>query len=102
MGAWKKEGPLRAPLEKERNGPAIGFKTAPSSNGRTPALTGREVRVRIPAGLPRIEFSGTAVVAPATAPLNRPGGGPEANDHPANINLAGLICQSLAEAIPFT
>jgi hypothetical protein len=45
------------------------------------------VRVRISAGLPRIEFSGTAVVAPATAPINRPGDEPEANDHPANIRL---------------
>jgi hypothetical protein len=26
--AWKKEGPLRTPLNKERNGPAIGFNTA--------------------------------------------------------------------------
>jgi hypothetical protein len=25
-GATKKEGPLRSPLNKERNGPAIGFK----------------------------------------------------------------------------
>jgi len=24
-GAWKKEGPLRTPLETERNDPAIGF-----------------------------------------------------------------------------
>jgi hypothetical protein len=32
------------------------------------------------------------VVAAATAPINRPGDEPEANDHPANIRLAGLIC----------
>jgi hypothetical protein len=26
--AWKKKGPLRSPLNKERNGPAIGFDIA--------------------------------------------------------------------------
>ena len=26
QGGEKKEGPLRSPLNKERNGPAIGFK----------------------------------------------------------------------------
>jgi hypothetical protein len=53
-----------------------------------------------PGGAAKDRISGTAVVAAATVPINRPGDEPDANDHLANISLAGLICQSLAEAIP--
>jgi hypothetical protein len=44
-----------------------------------------------PGSLKNTEFkiSGTAVVAAATAPINRPGDEPEANDHLANIALQG-------------
>jgi hypothetical protein len=66
----------------------------PDIKVRYHARTDVPVRVRIPAGLPRIEFSGTAVVAPATAPINRPGDEPEANDHPVDIRLARRFCQS--------
>ena len=38
--------------------------------------------------------SGTALVAAAAVPINHPGDEPEANDHPANIRLAGRTCQS--------
>jgi hypothetical protein len=44
----------------------------PDIKVRYHARTDVPVRVRIPAGLPRIEFSGTAVVAPATAPIITP------------------------------
>lgn len=40
------------------------------------------------------QFSGTAVVAAAAAPINHPGDEPEANDHLSNIHLAGLYRQS--------
>ena len=46
-----------------------------------------------PGSLKNTEFnSGTAVVAAATAPINRAGDEPEANDHMANIRRARLIC----------
>lgn len=43
-----------------------------------------------------LQFSGTALVAAAAAPINHPGDEPEANDHLSNIRLAGRFCQSRA------
>lgn len=50
--------------------------TAPWSNGRTLALTCGEVRVRIPAGQPRI--SGTGAAGNSTGPKPQPGIEPRA------------------------
>ena len=58
-------GPFRAPREGHGTARQSASLNAPLSNGRTLALTGGEVRVRIPAGQPR--NSGT--VAALTAPV---------------------------------
>jgi hypothetical protein len=47
------------------------------------------------------QSSGAAMVAPVTAPIKHTGDEPEANDHLANIRLARLYFQHLAESHPF-
>lgn len=76
-------GPLHAPREGQGTARQSASLNAPWSNGRTLALTGREVRVRIPAGQPRID--GTGAVGSSTGPKPQPGIEPRAMTAIRNI-----------------
>ena len=67
---------------------------------RTLAVTGGEVRVRIPAGLPELKGGADGVGALST-PDHRPGDEPDATTVLCNIRLGGRICQSRPKPIPF-
>lgn len=91
-GARKMEGPLRYPSKRN----ATALKSAllmPLSLrvGRSllqAERSGSESR----RGSQGYELGGTAVVAASAAPITTPGLRPEANDHLANIRLAGRFC----------
>ena len=63
-------GLFRGSFDGTGTAPQSAFVSAPWSNGRTLALTGGEVRVRIPAGQPR--NSGTVAALTAPAPDHKP------------------------------
>jgi hypothetical protein len=89
-----------APTRKVRKRPLIGS-VAPWSNGRTLAVTRGEVRVRIPAGLPRPnEWTDTPARAPVR--IKTPGSSPEAMTTQANIADSALIFQVQLRADPMT
>ena len=64
-------GPFRAPRKGLGTAPQLASSFAPWSNGRTLALTGGEVQVRILAGQPRV--SGTVAALTAPVPDRNPG-----------------------------
>ena len=64
-------GPFRAPRKGLGTAPQLASSYAPWSNGRTLALTGGEVQVRILAGQPR--NSGTVAALTAPVPDQNPG-----------------------------
>src|ERR1700741_518094 len=80
-------GPFRCPAKDQGTALQSASSHAPWSNGRTLALTGGEVRVRIPVGQPRI--SGTVTALTATAPDHKPGIWPRAMTATLNIALMG-------------
>lgn len=77
-------GLFRLSLAGNGTAPKSALLAAPWSNGRTRALTGGEVRVRIPEGHPRIVGTSAALTAPAPEP--QPGIEPRAMI--ANLNIA--------------
>src|SRR5947209_957932 len=86
-------GLFPAPRKGTGTAPQSALNSAPWSNGRTLALTGGEVRVRIPAGQPRID--GTVAVEAAPAPDRNSGIWPLSRDrfyialsgHPFNSGI---------------
>jgi len=68
-------GEAAFPGAKTRNAASKSALDAPSSNGRMLALTGREIRVRIPAG-DQDRTSGTDPVPAAPVPDQKPRIGP--------------------------
>src|SRR6476646_6860161 len=58
-------GLFLSPGKVSGTAPELASLGAPWSNGRTLALTGGEVRVRIPAGQPRLSGTSAAETAPA-------------------------------------
>lgn len=77
-------GPFPQPRKGEGTARQSASLNAPWSKGRTLALTGGEVRVRIPAGQPRID--GTGAVGSSASPEPQPGIEPRAMI--ANLNIA--------------
>ena len=79
-------GLFRLSLAGTGTAPQSALSSAPWSNGRTLALTGGEVQVRILAGQPRI--SGTVAALTAPVPDHNSGIWPPSSDH-LNIALLG-------------
>ena len=76
-------GLFRGSFDGTGTAPQSALLNDPWSNGRTLALTGGEVRVRIPAGQPK--FDGTGAVGSSTGPKSQPGIEPRAMTANANI-----------------
>ncbi len=76
-------GLFRGSFDGTGTAPQSALLDAPWSSGRTLALTGGEVRVRIPVGQPK--FDGASAVGSSTGPKSQPGIEPRAVTAMLNI-----------------